>query len=151
MVTGPGSVVGEALADHPDVAKVSFTGSTEIGSRIMSVAARTIKKVFLELGGNRPMSSSPTPTSMSAYLPRCGRHADNAGQDCCARSRLLVEESIYPEVAERFVAAAEAIRMGDPTREETEMGPLISITHRDRVNNYLPSAALRAPNWSPAG
>ena len=137
VVTGRGAIVGEALASHPDVAKVSFTGSTEIGSRIMELAAPTIKKVSLELGG-KSANIVFADADLDACIPSSLWSVyDNAGQDCCARSRLLVERTIYSEVVDRFVTAAEAIKMGDPTREETEMGPLITSTHRDRVINYL--------------
>ena len=137
VVTGRGSEVGEALAAHAHVAKVSFTGSTEVGSRIMELAAPTIKKVSLELGGK-----SANVIFADADLDVCIPSSlwsvyDNAGQDCCARSRLIVERSIYDEVLERFVAAAEAIRLGDPAQEETEMGPLITAAHRERVAGYL--------------
>ncbi|MGI8517268.1 MAG: aldehyde dehydrogenase family protein [Acidimicrobiia bacterium] len=137
VVTGRGSVVGEALAAHPDVAKVSFTGSTEVGTRIMELAAPTIKKVALELGGK-----SANVIFADADLDVCIPSSlwsvyDNAGQDCCARSRLIVEKSIYSEVLERFVAAAEGIKLGDPSEEDTEMGPLITVAHRDRVVEYL--------------
>ncbi len=137
VVTGRGSEVGEALAAHAHVAKVSFTGSTEVGSRIMELAAPTIKRVSLELGGK-----SANVIFADADLDVCISSSlwsvyDNAGQDCCARSRLIVERSIYDEVLERFVAAAEAIRLGDPAQEQTEMGPLITAAHRERVAGYL--------------
>ena len=137
VVTGRGSEVGEALAAHAHVAKVSFTGSTEVGSRIMELAAPTIKRVSLELGGK-----SANVIFADADLDVCISSSlwsvyDNAGQDCCPRSRLIVERSIYDEVLERFVAAAEAIRLGDPAQEQTEMGPLITAAHRERVAGYL--------------
>jgi betaine-aldehyde dehydrogenase len=137
VVTGRGSVVGEALASHPEVTKVSFTGSTEVGSRIMELAAPTIKKVSLELGGK-----SANLVFADADLDACIASSlwsvyDNAGQDCCARSRLLVEKAIFDEVVDRFVAATEAIKLGDPSQEDTEMGPLITEGHRGRVLDYM--------------
>ncbi|HEY7565903.1 MAG TPA: aldehyde dehydrogenase family protein [Acidimicrobiia bacterium] len=137
VVTGRGSVAGEVLVTHPLVRKVSFTGSTEVGSRVMQQAATGIKRVSLELGGK-----SANVVFADADLDECIPSSlwsvyDNAGQDCCARSRLIVERSIYEEVVERFVAAAEAIRIGDPSQESTEMGPLISASHRERVEDYL--------------
>ncbi len=137
VVTGRGSLVGEALASHPDVAKVSFTGSTEVGTRIMELAAPTIKRISLELGG-KSANVIFADADLDVCLPSSLWSVyDNAGQDCCARSRLIVERSIYDEVLERFVAAAEAIRLGDPAHEETEMGPLITAAHRERVAGYL--------------
>ena len=137
VVTGRGSVVGEALASHPDVAKISFTGSTEVGSRIMELAAPTIKKVSLELGG-KSANVIFADADLDACIPSSLWSVyDNAGQDCCARSRLLVERSIFSEVVDRFVASAEAIKVGDPVQEETEMGPLITAAHRERVTDFL--------------
>lgn len=137
VVTGQGSVAGEALIHHPVVSKISFTGSTEVGRRVMEVAAGTIKRVSLELGGK-----SANIVFADADLDACVGSSlwsvyDNAGQDCCARSRLLVEREIYAELVERFVAAAEAIKVGDPRLEETEMGPLITAVHRQRVADYI--------------
>jgi betaine-aldehyde dehydrogenase len=137
VVTGRGSVAGEVLVTHPLVRKVSFTGSTEVGSRVMQQAAAGIKRVSLELGGK-----SANVVFADADLEECIPSSlwsvyDNAGQDCCARSRLIVERSIYPEVIERFVAATEAIRIGDPSEESTELGPLINAAHRERVEHYL--------------
>jgi betaine-aldehyde dehydrogenase len=137
VVTGRGSVAGEALINHPLVSKVSFTGSTEVGRRVMEAAAGTIKRVSLELGGK-----SANIVFADADLDACIESSlwsayDNAGQDCCARSRLLVEQSVYQEVVERFVEAVRSIKVGDPTHDETQMGPLITSAHRERVANYL--------------
>lgn len=137
VVTGKGSVGGEALINHPLVSKVSFTGSTEVGRRVMEAAAGAIRRVSLELGGK-----SANIVFSDADLDACIDSSlwsvyDNAGQDCCARSRMLVERRIYPEVVERFVAATEAVKLGDPSLEQTEMGPLITAAHRQRVEQYL--------------
>jgi len=137
VVTGQGSVVGDALVRHPRVRKVSFTGSTEVGTRVMQLAAAGVKRVSLELGGK-----SANVIFADADLDACIASSlwsvyDNAGQDCCARSRLIVERSIFGEVVDRFVAATEQIRLGDPTGEDTEMGPLITAAHRDQVESYL--------------
>jgi betaine-aldehyde dehydrogenase len=137
VVTGRGSVAGEALINHPLVSKVSFTGSTEVGRRVMEAAAGTIKRVSLELGGK-----SANIVFADADLDACIESSlwsayDNAGQDCCARSRLLVEQIVYQEVVERFVEAVRSIKVGDPTHDETQMGPLITSAHRERVANYL--------------
>jgi betaine-aldehyde dehydrogenase len=137
VVTGQGTETGEALVRHPLVRKISFTGSTEVGADVMRQAASEVKRVSLELGGK-----SANVIFADADLDACISSSlwsvyDNAGQDCCARSRILVERRIFDEVVERFVAATEAINVGDPTMEQTEMGPLISSSHRERVESYL--------------
>jgi acyl-CoA reductase-like NAD-dependent aldehyde dehydrogenase len=137
VVTGKGSVAGEALINHGLVAKISFTGSTEVGRRVMEAAASSIKRVSLELGGK-----SANIVFADADLDACIESSlwsvyDNAGQDCCARSRLLVEQSIYQELVERFVEAVRSIKVGDPANDETEMGPLITSAHRERVASYV--------------
>jgi acyl-CoA reductase-like NAD-dependent aldehyde dehydrogenase len=137
VVPGRGSEVGATLVTHPLVSKVSFTGSTEVGALVMQQAAAGIKRVSLELGGK-----SANVVFADADLDACIPSSlwsvyDNAGQDCCARSRLLVERSIYHEVVERFATAAAAIKVGDPGLESTEMGPLITAAHRSRVEGYL--------------
>ncbi len=137
VVTGSGSVVGDALVSHPLVRKVSFTGSTTVGTRVMQQAAAGIRRVSLELGGK-----SANVVFADADLDACLESSfwsvyDNAGQDCCARSRLLVERSIHDEVVERFVERARSVRLGDTSDESTEMGPLITATHRESVESYL--------------
>src|SRR3712207_5200087 len=137
VVVGPGSEVGRRLAEHPDVAKVAFTGSTEVGRKIMAAASGTIKRVTLELGGK-----SASVVFADADLERAAAAApaavfDNAGQDCCARSRLLVERSVFDEFLGLLEPAVESIRVGDPTSEETDMGPLISADHRERVASFV--------------
>jgi betaine-aldehyde dehydrogenase len=137
VLVGPGSVVGQRLVEHPDVAKIAFTGSTEVGREVMRAAAGTIKRVTLELGGK-----SANVVFADADLELAAASApyavfDNAGQDCCARSRILVERSAYDRFLELLVDATKAVKVGDPTLDETEMGPLISAQHRDRVAGYL--------------
>jgi acyl-CoA reductase-like NAD-dependent aldehyde dehydrogenase len=137
IVVGKGSVVGERLVHHPDVAKIGFTGSTEIGRRVMAGAAETIKRVTLELGGK-----SANVIFADADLERAAAAApyavfDNAGQDCCARSRILVERSAYDRFLELLVDATSGVRVGDPADETTEMGPLISAEHRETVASFL--------------
>ncbi len=137
VATGKGSVAGEALVTHPQVAKVSFTGSTEVGSRVMSLAASPVKRVSLELGG-KSANIIFADADLEAALPSSLWSVfDNAGQDCCARSRLLVERAIHREVVDRFSELTGQIRLGDPLSEDTEMGPLISYAHRERVESYL--------------
>src|SRR5438046_3767748 len=137
VLVGPGSVVGERLIAHPDVAKIGFTGSTEVGRQVMEGAAKTIKRVTLELGGK-----SANLIFADADLERAAAAAPsavfgNAGQDCCARSRILVERSVHDRFVELLVSATEGVRVGDPEDETTEMGPLISAEQRDRVSSYV--------------
>src|ERR671910_3086922 len=137
VVVGPGSEVGQRLAEHPDVAKVAFTGSTEVGRKIMAGAAETIKRVTLELGGK-----SASVVFADADLEKAAAAApaavfDNAGQDCCARSRILVERSVFDEFLSLLEPAVENFRVGDPSDEGTDMGPLISAGHREKVASFV--------------
>jgi acyl-CoA reductase-like NAD-dependent aldehyde dehydrogenase len=157
IVVGKGSVVGQRLIEHPDVAKIGFTGSTEVGQQVMRGAAGTIKRVTLELGGK-----SANVIFADADLEKAAASApysvfDNAGQDCCARSRVLVERSAYDRFAELFVAATGKLRVGDPEDESSEMGPLISAAHRETVASFVEGEPLfrgDAPSgkgfWYPA-
>jgi len=137
VVVGKGSVVGQRLIEHPDVAKIGFTGSTEVGREVMRGAAGTIKRVTLELGGK-----SANVIFADADLERAAAAApyavfDNAGQDCCARSRVLVEKSVYDRFLDALVQATRAVRVGNPLDESTEMGPLISAAHRETVASFV--------------
>ena len=137
VVPGPGSTVGDALVTHPAVGKIGFTGSTEVGASIARKAADTIKRVTLELGGK-----SACVVFADADLEKAGRQApfgvfENCGQDCCARSRLIVERSAKDELLERYVATTEAIRVGMPEDPETQVGPMISAGQRETVEGYL--------------
>jgi betaine-aldehyde dehydrogenase len=137
VLVGKGSVVGQRLVEHPDVAKIGFTGSTEVGRQVMEGAAGTIKRVTLELGGK-----SANVVFADADLEKAAAAApyavfDNAGQDCCARSRILVERSVYDRFLELLVDATAGVKVGDPQQESTEMGPLISAEQREKVASYL--------------
>jgi betaine-aldehyde dehydrogenase len=137
VVVGPGSSVGSFLVEHGDVAKVAFTGSTEAGRDVMARAAGTIKRVTLELGGK-----SANVVFADADLERAAASAPsavfgNAGQDCCARSRILVERSAFDRFVELFVTATEGMVIGDPEDPATEMGPLVSEKHRTEVASFL--------------
>ena len=137
VVAGKGSVVGQRMVEHPDVAKIGFTGSTEVGRRVMEGAAATIKRVTLELGGK-----SANVVFADADLEKAAAAApyavfDNAGQDCCARSRILVERSAYDRFLELLVEATRGVKVGDPADEATEMGPLISAAHRETVSSFV--------------
>src|SRR5256714_5414762 len=136
VVAGPGSEVGKRLVEHPDVAKIAFTGSTEVGRGIAAGAAATIKRVTLELGGK-----SANVVFADADLERAAAAAPmavfgNAGQDCCARSRILVERPALDRFLEALEEAVDALRVGDPLDPDTQMGPLISADQREKVSSY---------------
>ncbi len=150
VLVGKGSVVGRRLVEHPDVAKIGFTGSTEVGREVMRGAAETIKRVTLELGGK-----SANIIFADADLERAAAAApyavfDNAGQDCCARSRILVQRTAYDRFAELLVAATRGVKVGDPADDTTEMGPLITAQHRDTVASFVETEPLFRGE-SPAG
>jgi betaine-aldehyde dehydrogenase len=140
VVPGAGGQAGEALVAHPLIRKVSFTGSTAVGARLMEIAARGIKPVALELGGKSPnivfadadleMAAATSPMSVFA----------NTGQDCCARSRVFVERPVFERFVERFVEATAGLAVGDPSRPETQVGPLVSAQQRRIVQDYLATA-----------
>jgi acyl-CoA reductase-like NAD-dependent aldehyde dehydrogenase len=143
VVTGAGSVVGQRFIAHPAVRKICFTGSTEVGKSVMAGCADQVKRVTLELGGK---SANIVFADADADVERAAATApygvfDNAGQDCCARSRILVQKSVF----ERFMAllepAVRSLRVLDPSSEESEMGPLISADHRARVASFVPDDA----------
>jgi betaine-aldehyde dehydrogenase len=141
VVVGPGRVVGERLVEHPDVAKVAFTGSTSVGARIAALAAPTIKRVTLELGGKSANVVFADADLEAAVAAAPGAVFGNAGQDCCARSRILVERSAYEDFMALLETRVRALRVGDPLDPETEMGPLISAAHRSEVASYLDDGA----------
>ncbi|CAN5711179.1 aldehyde dehydrogenase family protein [soil metagenome] len=137
VMPGPGSTTAAALIADPRVSKISFTGSTEVGTSVMQTAATNITRVSLELGGK-----SANVVFDDADLDVCVESSlwsvfDNAGQDCCARSRQLVQRGVYDEFVERFAARTDAIVVGQPLDDDTEMGPLISSTQRQTSLEYL--------------
>jgi acyl-CoA reductase-like NAD-dependent aldehyde dehydrogenase len=141
VLPGLGPVVGERFVTHPAVRKVVFTGSTRVGKQIMAGCAAQVKQVTLELGGK-----SANIVFADADLARAAATApsaafDNAGQDCCARSRILVEQSAYDEFLSLLEPAVRGVRVGDPDDEATEMGPLVSAAHRAKVAGYVPDDA----------
>src|SRR5277367_1697737 len=141
VLPGKGSIVGQRLVDHPLVRKIVFTGSTEVGQRIMMGCARHVKRLTLELGGK-----SANIIFADSDLERAAATApyavfDNAGQDCCARSRILVQRSALDRFMELLEPAVKGVAVGDPAEAGTEMGPLISAAHRDHVASYVPSGA----------
>ena len=151
VVTGPGTVTGAALAAHPGVGKIAFTGETTTGQEILRLAAGTIKKVSLELGGK-----SPNVVFADADLERFARESpyavfDNAGQDCCARSRILVQRSVHDQVVELFTKATGTVVVGDPADPATEMGPPRQRPAPGaRPRRTSRSVRRKAPVWSPA-
>jgi len=152
VVVGPGSVCGQRLVEHPDVAKIAFTGSTEVGRSIAVGAAATIKRVTLELGGKSPNLVFADADLEAAAAAAPMAVFGNAGQDCCARSRILVQRSVLDRFMDALEEAVESIRVGDPLDEETQMGPLISAARRDEVASFVNGDAPVAIRGSaPAG
>jgi len=141
VVVGPGSTCGQHLVEHPDVAKIAFTGSTEVGRSIAAGAAASIKRVTLELGGksaNIIFADADLEAAAAAAPPAV---FGNAGQDCCARSRILVQESALERFLELLEPHVKALRVGDPLDEDTQMGPLISAAQRETVSSFLDGEA----------
>jgi acyl-CoA reductase-like NAD-dependent aldehyde dehydrogenase len=140
VIPGKGSVVGERFVTHPGVRKVCFTGSTAVGQGIMRGAAEQVKRVTLELGGK-----SANIIFADADLEKAAAAApygvfDNAGQDCCARSRILVQRTVFDRFMELFEPAVRGVVVADPAQETTEMGPLISAGQRERVRSFVEDA-----------
>jgi len=141
VLPGKGTVVGQRFITHPDVRKIVFTGSTEVGKQVMAGAAAQVKRVTLELGGK-----SANIVFADCDLERAAATApagvfDNAGQDCCARSRILVQRSVYDRFMELLEPAVKGVVVGDPGARDTEMGPLVSAAHRAKVASYVPDDA----------
>jgi betaine-aldehyde dehydrogenase len=141
VVAGPGSTCGRRLVEHPDVAKVAFTGSTAVGRTIAAGAAQTIKRVTLELGGKSPNLVFADADLEAAAAAAPWAVFGNAGQDCCARSRILVESAALDRFMDALEEVVEGIRVGDPLDEATQMGPLISAAQRETVASYVPEDA----------
>jgi betaine-aldehyde dehydrogenase len=137
VVTGPGGTAGAAIAAHPGIGKVAFTGETTTGQEIMRLASNNVKKISLELGGK-----SANVVYADADLEKFARESpysvfDNCGQDCCARSRILVERSVHDKVVELFAEATRTVKVGDPSDDATEVGTLVSFKQRERVLDYI--------------
>ncbi len=137
VITGPGATTGMALVRHPHIGKIAFTGETKTGIAIMKAAADTMTRVSLELGGKSPNVifgdadlERAIPSAVSAVF-------SNAGQDCCARSRVFIERSVYDRAIAALVDETRRLRIGEPLQEETQIGTLISHSHRDRVRGYI--------------
>jgi betaine-aldehyde dehydrogenase len=140
VVPGPGSSVGSALVTHPDVRKISFTGSTEVGSGVMRAAADSIKRVSLELGGKSAAIVFTDADMADAVESSIWAVYDNAGQDCCARSRILVERSAFDDFVSAFSDRASQLSVGDPDNDATDIGPLITPSHRSSVEDHMQRA-----------
>jgi betaine-aldehyde dehydrogenase len=137
VLPGPGASIGAALASHPDVAKISFTGETATGRSIMAAAATGIKRIGLELGGKSPNVIFADVDIDAVAAEAAASVFGNAGQDCCARSRIIVERSVAEPFLEAVTAVARALVVGDPLQESTQMGPLVSAAQREHVEGYL--------------
>ncbi len=149
VLAGKGSVVGERFVTHPDVRKVCFTGSTAVGQGIMRKAADQLKRVTLELGGKSANIVFADADIEQAAAAAPMSFLDNTGQDCCARTRILVQRSVFDAFMERFEQAVKAVTVGDPADESIQMGPLVSAGQRDTVRGYVEDAQAgghRAPD-----
>ncbi|MER6246561.1 aldehyde dehydrogenase family protein [Streptomyces griseorubiginosus] len=149
VLPGHGPVAGTALVEHPGVAKIVFTGSTRTGRDVMERCARQVKPVTLELGGKSPNIVFADADLRTAVDPFS--FLDNSGQDCCARTRILVQESVYDEVRELLAEAVASVVVGDPADERTQMGPLISRQQLDRVRQLVPADAPALRGSAPDG
>ncbi len=137
VVPGPGAKIGQQMSAHPGIAKIAFTGETETGRRIMATAAETIKRVSLELGGKSPNIIFADIDIEEAAKHACASVFANAGQDCCARARVIVERKVYSKLVEAMAAVATTMRVGNPLDDKTEMGPVISASQRERTEKYV--------------
>nr|WP_202453253.1 aldehyde dehydrogenase family protein [Streptomyces sp. SID4913] len=151
VLPGAGDEAGNALVEHPDVAKIVFTGSTRTGKRIMAKCAESLKRFTLELGGKSPNIVFADADIEAAAAAAPLSFLDNAGQDCCARTRILVQRSAYDRFLELLAPAVASVVVGDPADEKTRMGPLISRTQLERVRGYVPEGAAAIRGSAPEG
>ena len=153
VLPGRGSVVGERFVTHPQVHKIVFTGSTEVGKQVAAGAAALVKPVTLELGGKSANVVFADSDLERAAATAPGAVFDNAGQDCCARSRILVERTVLDRFLELLEPAVKAFKVGQPGDESTEMGPLVSKSHRASVQSFLdaPDAVVAFRGSAPEG
>ncbi|MCI2266345.1 aldehyde dehydrogenase family protein [Sediminivirga luteola] len=151
ILPGKGSVVGSRFVTHPLVRKVVFTGSTEVGKRIMAGCADQVKQVTLELGGKNSNIVFADADLAEAAANAPGGVFDNSGQDCCSRSRLLVQASVYEEFMAEFEKAVTAFRVADPADESAQMGPLITAAHRESVARYVDAGEVAFRGRAPEG
>ncbi|WP_408055021.1 aldehyde dehydrogenase family protein [Streptomyces davaonensis] len=151
VLPGHGPVTGNALVEHPGVAKIVFTGSTAVGKQVLAKGSALLKRVTLELGGKSPNIVFADADLEAAAQAAPMSFLDNSGQDCCARTRILVQRSAYDRFLELLAPAIEAVRVGDPSDEATDMGPLISRTQLDRVRSYVDPDAAGIRGKAPEG
>ncbi|MGW7242259.1 aldehyde dehydrogenase family protein [Streptomyces sp. NPDC054804] len=151
VLPGRGDIAGEALVRHPGVAKIVFTGSTRVGKRVMALCADQVKRVTLELGGKSPNIVFADADLEAAAAAAPVSFLDNSGQDCCARTRILVQRSVHDRFLELLAPAIEAVTVGDPADEKTDMGPLISRSQLDRVRSYVDPEAPGIRGKAPEG
>ncbi|MER6105920.1 aldehyde dehydrogenase family protein [Streptomyces sp. NPDC001832] len=151
VLPGAGDVTGNALVEHPGVAKIVFTGSTRIGKQIMAKCADRVKRLTLELGGKSPNIVFADADIEAAAAAAPMAFLDNAGQDCCARTRILVQRSVYDRFLELLGPAIESVVVGDPFDENTQMGPLISQAQLERVRSYVPEGTAALSGKAPEG
>ena len=151
VLPGEGAVVGQRFVTHPLVRKVCFTGSTAVGKQVLAGCAEQVKRCTLELGGKSANIIFADADIAKAAASAPSAVFDNAGQDCCARSRILVQNSVRDEFLERFQAALDSFVVADPTGEDAQMGPLISAGQRDRVRGYLDGAEVAFAGSVPDG
>ncbi|MGA5315996.1 aldehyde dehydrogenase family protein [Streptomyces pseudogriseolus] len=152
VLPGHGAVTGNALVEHPGVAKIVFTGSTAVGKQVWAKGADRLKRVTLELGGKSPNIVFADADLEAAAAAAPMSFLDNAGQDCCARTRILVERTAYDRFLELLAPAVEAVRVGDPDGDtDVDMGPLISRTQLDRVRSYVPDTLDGIRGKAPEG
>jgi acyl-CoA reductase-like NAD-dependent aldehyde dehydrogenase len=151
VLPGAGDVAGNALVEHPGVAKIVFTGSTRVGKSIMATCAERVKRVTLELGGKSPNIVFADSDLDAAAAATPMSFLDNSGQDCCARTRVLVQASVYDRFLDLLAPAVESVVVGDPSDERTQMGPLISRAQLERVRGYVPDGAKGIRGSAPEG
>ncbi|MBM7440772.1 aldehyde dehydrogenase [Streptomyces sp. HB132] len=151
VLPGAGDVAGTAVVEHPGVAKIVFTGSTRVGKQIMARCADRVKRLTLELGGKSPNIVFADADVEAAAAAAPMSFLDNAGQDCCARTRILVQRSVYERFLELLVPAVTSVVVGDPSDEKTQMGPLISRAQLERVRGYVPESADGIRGGAPTG
>ncbi|MER5850850.1 aldehyde dehydrogenase family protein [Streptomyces sp. NPDC002012] len=151
VLPGAGDVTGNALVEHPGVTKIVFTGSTRVGKQIMAKCADRVKRLTLELGGKSPNIVFADADIEAAAAAAPMAFLDNAGQDCCARTRILVQRSAYDRFLELLAPAIESVVVGDPSDENTRMGPLISRAQLERVRSYVPEDATALSGKAPEG
>ncbi|MCX5076332.1 aldehyde dehydrogenase family protein [Streptomyces sp. NPDC060334] len=151
VLPGRGAITGDALVEHPGVAKIVFTGSTPVGKRIMAKCADRVKRLTLELGGKSPNIVFADADLEAAAAAAPMSFLDNTGQDCCARTRILVQRSVYDRFLELVTPGIEGVLVGDPSDEKTQMGPLISQAQRERVRSHVTDDLTAIRGTAPDG